>query len=426
MMKDRFIRPFLLNGVGDGRSLERLAYGAPPFTEAELQDVLRLHPALLAIDQIEPIYAPAICIGREVATAAGPLDNLYISPHGQITIVETKLWKNPQARREVVAQLMDYSKELAKRSYVDVEAVARRYVEKFHPDAGAPSLAEWVALMSGEQIDEQDFVESTSRCLKAGRFLLLIVGEGIRGSVEDLVEHMNQTPELRYNLNLVELGCYRLGNSDWPLVMVPHVIARTAEIERAVVRIELASSAASVVKVDVVTPQAFSEAESTGSSGGAVGGGGQRRIAPTEEEFLDRLRGKLGEAQTQRLIEFIDRLHGIGVYSKYKSASLSLRYQPRLEDAKYLSLLMIIDRGTMRTGSWMIDQLRESGLPEHLAIEFWARLRGIHPGLGLAAGKTTGYSEAIPIGDVIGKLPQIAEAIKELIAKVEASAEALS
>jgi len=69
--------------------------------------------------------------------------------------------------------------------------------------------------------------------------------------------------------------------------------------------------------------------------------------------------------------------------------------------------------------SWLIDQIRDRGLPEQLAVDFWQSLRAIHPGLGLAAGKTRGFSDGVPLSELIPKLPQIAAAIEALINKVE-------
>jgi hypothetical protein len=45
------------------------------------------------------------------------IENLYLSTGGYPVIVETKLWRNPQARREVLSQTLDYVKELAGKDF---------------------------------------------------------------------------------------------------------------------------------------------------------------------------------------------------------------------------------------------------------------------------------------------------------------------
>ncbi len=89
-------RPFIV--TADSYShLERVPLTEKVFQEEWLQRLLQNSPQLLPVAEIDAIYAPLVSIGREVATKAGYIDNLFISPKGYVTIVETKLWRNPQA-----------------------------------------------------------------------------------------------------------------------------------------------------------------------------------------------------------------------------------------------------------------------------------------------------------------------------------------
>ena len=49
------------------------------------------------------------------------MDALYINPLGRLILAEFKLWRNPQARREVIGQILDYTKELASWNYEDLQ-----------------------------------------------------------------------------------------------------------------------------------------------------------------------------------------------------------------------------------------------------------------------------------------------------------------
>jgi RecB family endonuclease NucS len=97
---------------GNGRRLERSGFASVELSEGRLQALLADHPEVLPVEDIDPSFAPPRTVGREVQTAAGPIDVLFVSPAGLVTIVETKLWRNPEARREVVGQILDYAKEL--------------------------------------------------------------------------------------------------------------------------------------------------------------------------------------------------------------------------------------------------------------------------------------------------------------------------
>ena len=50
------------------------------------------------------------------------------------------------------------------------------------------------------------------------------------------------------------MSCYRPQEKDWPLVLVPHLIVKTAEIERSVVRIEMSDEAKQRVAVTITMP----------------------------------------------------------------------------------------------------------------------------------------------------------------------------
>ena len=111
--------PLILNSLDDlGRRLARIDVTPnDPRNEAWLQMLLYSHPELLPVDEFDDFFSPPIPIGREVVTDRGPIDDLFVSPFGGITVVETKLWKNPEKHRTVVAQVIDYAKELATWDY---------------------------------------------------------------------------------------------------------------------------------------------------------------------------------------------------------------------------------------------------------------------------------------------------------------------
>ena len=77
--------------------------GMSAFDEGWLQRLIHDHPTCLPIGEIEPGLDPFTAICREMPTPRGPVDNLLMTGAGDICIVETKLFRNPEARRKVVA-----------------------------------------------------------------------------------------------------------------------------------------------------------------------------------------------------------------------------------------------------------------------------------------------------------------------------------
>ncbi|HEX8485294.1 hypothetical protein [Sphingomonas sp.] len=79
-----------------------LTAGADQVSEATIQALVHAHPACLPIAEIDPLFNHPVPICTELNTRAGPIDNLLITASGLPVLVECKLWRNPEGRREVV------------------------------------------------------------------------------------------------------------------------------------------------------------------------------------------------------------------------------------------------------------------------------------------------------------------------------------
>ncbi|MEO8198634.1 MAG: DUF4268 domain-containing protein [Thermoanaerobaculia bacterium] len=200
------------------------------FDEKWLQATLFEHPSVLPIDEIDIAYEGCIPVCRELNTAAGPIDLLYVTPKGRLVIVETKLWRNPEARRTVVTQTLDYAKELATWDFDDLS----REVGKVKGKAGSGILE--IVRSAHPELIERDFVDQVSATLRTGRFLLLIVGDGIREGVHALTDFLDRYGSLEFTFGLVEIGVYEHPNVG--RLIHPRVLAKTAIIKRSIVTVE--------------------------------------------------------------------------------------------------------------------------------------------------------------------------------------------
>ncbi|MDD5371437.1 MAG: hypothetical protein PHQ40_20355 [Anaerolineaceae bacterium] len=214
-----------------------------------MQELLRAHPDILPVGENEPVYTPLISIGREVAAGTGSIDNLFISPQGYLVLVETKLWRNPEARREVLAQTIDYASALSRWTYADLDQATRKYTQKYEKTAS--DLVGWIVKNQGEMdLDRRTFEETVSKNLRLGRILVLLVGDRIRASMVDMLQYVNRYPHLAMNVALVELSCYTLrAGQPWPLLVVPPIVARTEIVERSVVEVTLSPDVPHQVQV---------------------------------------------------------------------------------------------------------------------------------------------------------------------------------
>ena len=198
-------------------------------SEAYIQALVHEHPACLPIAEIDAMFSGPVPICTELNTPAGPIDNFMVTPSGLPVLVECKLWRNPEARREVVSQILDYAKELSRWSSSDVQReVSHRLKRDGNP------LLDMVRAVD-PQVDEQQFNDALTANLRRGRFLLLIVGDGIREGVEAIAEYLQLHAGLHFSLGLVELPIYEMPNGD--RLVAPRVLARTALVTRNVVAV---------------------------------------------------------------------------------------------------------------------------------------------------------------------------------------------
>lgn len=197
------------------------------FNEAAIQEMIQRFPACLPIAEIDPMFINPVPVCTELITPAGSIDNLLVTASGLPVLVECKLWRNPEGRREVVGQILDYSKELTRWSASDLQREVSRRL-------GRPGNV-LLDLLSeaGHVVDEISFNDALTHNLRRGRFLLLIVGDGIREGVEAIAEYLQAHAGLHFTLGLVEMPIYAA--PDGSRIVVPRVLARTQNITRTVI-----------------------------------------------------------------------------------------------------------------------------------------------------------------------------------------------
>lgn len=233
-------------GAGTKLARIKLESGASR-NEAWLRDLIRDHPDLLPVRQIDPSFKQIATLCTELQTPAGPIDVALISPDGRLVLVETKLWRNPQARREVVAQILDYSRTLSRWSYSDLqrEVSARTGAKGNSPFAIAQGIA--------PELDEAEFVDAVASALRMGRFLLLVVGDGIHEDVQAIAELVNRNAASAFELALVEMALYQDPRGGF--LVQPRVTAKTEMIQRAVVLVKDGPGASLAPIIDDEAPE---------------------------------------------------------------------------------------------------------------------------------------------------------------------------
>ncbi len=349
--------------------LERIALDSKAFNEDWIQKLIHTNPDILPISEIDTGFTPAIAIGREVATRVGYIDNLFISPDGYLTIVETKLWRNPEARREVVGQILDYAKELNKWTFDDLDNAVKQYNQLYNNNADG-LLATVRQHTELDEADERFFIDNISKNLKRGRFLLLIVGDGIRESVEDMVEYLTQTPQLYFTLALVELQVFKLDATDNSMIVIPQLVTRTREITRAIVRIEGNTSADFKVNIetDLGTESAKQQTQ------------GYKRLTITAQDFFEQLQQNTNKETVEVANQIITDSEDLGLYIEWNTGSFGIKLPDPQGSGVKIGILNIDRAGFIYLG-YSRGQFEKLQLPMDASYRFSADTAALFPGI---------------------------------------------
>ena len=234
----------------ESKTVKRIAMGQDGFNEQQLQTLIFKHPEALPFKELAPHLQEPVPICMELNTPAGSADILYATPSGQVVLVEVKLWNNHEARRTVVAQILDYAKELTNWTYADLDYEVAKATKK--------GRSHMLALMKARfpGLDEQVFIDGINHSLRTGDMLLLIAGNGIRSGTEALVGFLEQYGSLRFSFGLVEIAGFQINDS---LLLQPRVLAKTEVVRRQVTVVigtdgkEIAQDSAEVIEENALT-----------------------------------------------------------------------------------------------------------------------------------------------------------------------------
>lgn len=252
------------------QQLTRAAYSGGqsyPFREDYLQWLLDTTPELLPVRDFYPSVSSLCSLGREIPVdlggKAGYIDNVVVTNDAHLCLIETKLFRNPEGIREVVAQVFEYGSSVNSITYVELEAALRRGQKTGSELRADETIASRVRAMEAAGLFVNlvdDFEDRLAANIRKGEVLYLIVADGIRTSVERLALWLNEiSGSAPHKFGLVELRAFTA--QDGSAVIVPRTLVRTKEISRHVVVVETRSVDA-IVSASVV--------DRTGTETGAV------------------------------------------------------------------------------------------------------------------------------------------------------------
>lgn len=157
--------------------------------EQFLQEYIHQNPESIPLDEIKQGARPVVVV-REFGTGSGPIDALMIDEDGDLYLIETKLYKNPD-KRLVVAQVLDYGASLSQ-TYRDATSFERA-LDNALLQSKAIGLRQ--RLKEDHKLPEEGvarFFERLEDNLREGRFKFVVLMDTLEQRLKDLIVFLNR------------------------------------------------------------------------------------------------------------------------------------------------------------------------------------------------------------------------------------------
>ena len=388
----------IINSEGRAERLKRVPFMDGSFNEAWLQELIEDNPILVPSYDVNDSFFPLVCIGREVPVGCGEnhgyIDNLYMTPTGKVVLVETKLFRNQEARRTVVAQIIDYAKDIQKWDCKKLDDVAADYtLHKYGQSYRMIDLMAQKGYLT--PTDEAEFTDKVNNNLKSSSFLLMILGDGIRSGVQQLADFLNENSLMSFSLALAELEIYQSGES---AVVIPYLLTKTSVIERTVY-----VNQSSEYSVAESIPEVKEQIQQS------------RKPILTQKEFIDVF-AKNGDFDSLSLADVIGDLSKIDRLSVgIAPTELTIRFN--IEDSSYALITFGISQN--QADVWITPKRIKAALEKHGIFPFEADefLESFKGYIDVRKCKTAPYENES--GFYYANVNEIISNSKQLIASVE-------
>ena len=168
-----------------------------------------------------------LILAREFPTNSGPTDALGIDRDGEIYIVETKLFRNPD-KRTVIAQALDYGAALWKYSgdFAQFVSALDAAVSKTFDTTLVAKLRGFFGLSEEEAAA---LLQSVRQNLSEGAFRFVVLMDQLDSRLKDLVIYVNQNSQ--FDVYAVEFEYYKHETQE---IIIPKIFGAEVKKEMAV------------------------------------------------------------------------------------------------------------------------------------------------------------------------------------------------
>lgn len=146
-----------------------------------------------------------LILAREFGTLSGPIDAIGIDREGELYLVETKLYKNPD-KRTVVAQVLDYGASLWK-AHPDFDSFLLQLNTSVQKNFQQTIRERIQSFFSLEEAVTEEIITNMGKNLEEGNFKFVVLMDTMHDRLKDLILYMNQNS--KFDIYGVELEYYK-------------------------------------------------------------------------------------------------------------------------------------------------------------------------------------------------------------------------
>jgi len=167
--------------------------------ERNLQDYICKHPEAISVGEKR-----LLVVARELQTNSGPIDAFAVDREGELYLVETKLYRNPD-KRTVVAQMLDYGASLWRNTEF----------EQLHSALNRAALDNWKLpfrekagkFFSLGDDDLDRLIETMRQNLVDGNLKFVVLMDKLDERLKDLIAYVNENSD--FAIYAVEIEFYK-------------------------------------------------------------------------------------------------------------------------------------------------------------------------------------------------------------------------
>jgi hypothetical protein len=185
--------------------------------EKKLQEFIQDNPEVIPMYEIDEDIKVVILMREFQTRGGGRIDALGVDEYGNIYIIETKLYKNPD-KKLVLAQVLDYGASIWSyyNDFSEFLSIIDEGTHKKFNMGVKDKLTEFFQLEQEEQLEE--LLENIKQNLNKGIFKFVVLMDELEDRLKNLILFINKSSQ--FDIYAVEIEYYKFESNE---LMIPKI-----------------------------------------------------------------------------------------------------------------------------------------------------------------------------------------------------------